>query len=164
VFNLAVVVRTVGAAWERIPDDLEHAAATLGASPLRAFSTVTLPLLRPAIAAAAAIVFLFTFTSFGVIRVLGTADRSTIEVEVWRRATQLGDIGGAAVLSLLQLGALGVMVAWTMRQQRRHTHRFVTARDDRRRRPHGRERIAVAAAVGTTAAIVLAPLVALVER
>ena len=39
--------------------------------------------------------FLFTFTSFGVVRVLGTADRTTIEVEVWRRATQLGDIGGA---------------------------------------------------------------------
>ncbi len=163
-FNLAVVVRTVGAAWERIPVDLEHAGATLGASRRSTFRVVTLPLLRSSIAAAAAIVFLFTFTSFGVIRVLGTANRTTIEVEVWRRATQLGDIGGAAVLSVIQLVTLGLMVAWSARQQRRHTHRFVTSRADRRRRPIGRERIWVATAVGITAAIVVAPLVALVER
>ena len=49
--------------------------------------------------------FLFTFTSFGVVRVLGGAGRATIEVEVWRRATQLGDIGGAATLTVLQLAA-----------------------------------------------------------
>lgn len=163
-FNLAVVVRAVGAAWERIPLDLEHAAATLGAGRFATFRTVTLPLLRSSIAAAAAIVFLFTFTSFGVIRVLGTANRTTLEVEVWRRATQLGDIGGAAVLSIVQLLTLAVVVAWTARQQRRHAHRFVTARDDRRRRPAGRERFPVAAAVGVTTVIVIAPLVALVER
>lgn len=163
-FNLAVVVRTVGAAWERIPRDLEHAGATLGGGRFTTFRTVTLPLLRSAIAAAAAIVFLFTFTSFGVIRVLGTANRTTVEVEVWRRATQLGDIGGAAVLSIIQLLTLAIVVAGTARQQRRHTHRFVTSRDDRRRRPVGRERATVAAAVGVTTVIVAAPLVALVER
>ena len=53
VFNLAVVVRTVGAVWEHLPPDLEAAAATLGASPWRAFREITLPLLRPAILAAA---------------------------------------------------------------------------------------------------------------
>ena len=164
VFNLAVVVRTVGAAWERIPADLEAAAATLGAAPWRSFVRVTLPLLRSAIAAAAAIVFLFTFTSFGVIRVLGTANRTTIEVEVWRRATQLGDIGGAATLALVQLGVLAVLVTWTSRQQRHHTHRFVIARDAVRRRPVGRERVGVAAAALGTAVLVAAPLVALVER
>jgi thiamine transport system permease protein len=163
-FNLAVVVRTVGAAWERIPLDLEAAGSTLGAGPITGFRTITLPLLRSAIWAAAAIVFLFTFTSFGVIRVLGTAGRTTIEVEVWRRATQLGDVGGAAVLSVLQLVALGLMVAWTMREQRRHSHRFVRARADRRRRPVGRQRIAVASAVALTTAIVATPLVALVHR
>ena len=66
VFNLAVVVRTVGASWSQLPDDLDHAAATLGAGPWPTFRHVTLPLIRPAVVAAAAIVFLFTFTSFGV--------------------------------------------------------------------------------------------------
>ena len=164
VFNLAVVVRTVGAAWERIPADLDDAAATLGAGAWRTFRAVTLPLLRSSIAAAAAIVFLFTFTSFGVIRVLGTADRTTLEVEVWRRATQLGDIGGAATLAIIQLIALGLLVAWTSRQQRHHTHRFVIARGAVRRRPLGRERLGVATATVITAIVVAAPLVALVER
>ena len=107
VFNLAVVVRTVGAVWEHLPPDLEAAAATLGASPWRAFREVTLPLLRPAILAAGSIVFVFTFTSFGVIRVLGDAGTSTIEVEIWRQATQLGDLGTAATLAVLQLVAVG---------------------------------------------------------
>jgi thiamine transport system permease protein len=115
VFNLAVVVRTVGAVWQQLPVELEHAAATLGANPSRIFRRVTLPLIRSSLAAAAAIVFLFTFTSFGVIRVLGTVEQTTLEVEVWRRATQLGDIGGAAVLSLVQLAVLALGVAWGTR-------------------------------------------------
>lgn len=163
-FNLAVVVRTVGAAWERIPDDLEHAARSLGATTPHVFWRVTLPLLRSAIAAAVAIVFLFTFTSFGVIRVLGTANRATLEVEVWRRATQLGDIGGAATLAVLQLLVLAVLVAWTARQQRRHSHRFAASGRRGRPRPVGRQRLAVAAASAITTLIVAAPLVALVER
>ena len=163
-FNLAVVVRTVGATWEQLPVDLEHAAATLGAGPFRTFRTVTLPLLRSSIAAAAAIVFLFTFTSFGVIRVLGAADRATLEVEVWRRATQLGDIGGAATLTIIQLAALGLIVAWTATQQRRHAQTFHGHGDSRRALPRGRQATLVALAVGGAGLIVAAPLVALVER
>ena len=114
MFNLAVVVRTVGAVWQHLPPDLEAAAATLGASPWRAFREITLPLLWPAILAASAIVFVFTFTSFGVIRVLGDAGTSTIEVEIWRRATQLGDIGTAATLAVAQLVLIGAVVGWSL--------------------------------------------------
>ncbi|HEU5112981.1 MAG TPA: ABC transporter permease subunit, partial [Acidimicrobiia bacterium] len=56
-FNIAVVVRTVGALWSRIDPDLHDAGRVLGAGEWKVFRTVTLPLLRPAIAAAAAIVF-----------------------------------------------------------------------------------------------------------
>ena len=49
-FNVAVVVRVVGALWEHLPTDLEAAAATLGAAPWRVVPAITLPLLRPAIA------------------------------------------------------------------------------------------------------------------
>ena len=164
VFNLAVVVRTVGAVWEQLPPDLEHAAATLGAGPWGVFRHVTLPLLRPPLAAAAAIVFLFTFTSFGVIRVLGTASTSTIEVEVWRRATQLGDIGGAAVLSVLQLAVLAGLVAWSARSQRRNANEIELQGPARRLRPTGRQRRWVALSVGVAFAVVTVPLIALVER
>ena len=71
LFNLAVVVRTVGAVLSTLPRDREAAAATLGASPRRVFREITLPAILPAIGAAAAIVFVFTFTSFGVVRILG---------------------------------------------------------------------------------------------
>ena len=121
VFNLAVVVRTVGPFWEQLPADMERAASTLGASPWTVFTSITLPLIRPALAAATSIVFVFTFTSFGVIRVLGASGTRTIEVEVWRRATQLGDLPGAAALSMLQLAVLAVVVAWATRAQRRHS-------------------------------------------
>ncbi|MEZ4837152.1 MAG: ABC transporter permease subunit [Caldilineaceae bacterium] len=45
----------------------------LGASPWRRFVLVTLPLLLPSVAAAGLLVFLFCFTSFGVILILGGA-------------------------------------------------------------------------------------------
>ncbi|MGI9054059.1 MAG: ABC transporter permease [Ilumatobacteraceae bacterium] len=164
-FNLAVVVRTVGAVWHHLPAELEAAAATLGASPWRTWRHVTLPLVGPAILAAAAIVFVFTFTSFGVVRVLGDAGTSTIEVEVWRRATQLGDIGGAATLSVLQLVAVGAIVGWSSWQQRRHSRALALRPLARRVRPRrGRQRWLVALTALATAAVVVAPLGALVTR
>ena len=165
LFNLAVVVRTVGAVWDHLPTDLEAAAATLGATPWRTFREVTLPLLRPAILAAASIIFVFTFTSYGVIRVLGDVGTTTIEVEIWRRATQLGDIGTAATLAVLQLLAIAAAVAWAARQQRRHSRPLDLRATTRRRIPRpGRQRRFVGAVAATTAVAVAAPLVALVER
>ena len=139
-FNLAVVVRTVGAVWQHLPEDMEAAAATLGASPARVAWEITIPLLRPALVAAAAIVFGFTFTSYGVIRVLGDAGTSTIEVEIWRRATQLGDLSGAAVLAVAQLVIVAVVVGWTDRQQRRHSRALALRPRAERRRPSHPER------------------------
>jgi thiamine transport system permease protein len=165
VFNLAVVVRTVGTLWESMGTDLEAAAATLGASAPRRFVEITLPLLRPAITAAATIVFVFTFTSFGVIRILGAAGTRTIEVEVWRRATQLGDVGGAAVLTLLQLVLLAAAVAWAAARQRHHSRALDLRAAGSRRAPRpGRERRLVVAVVGTTLLVAGAPLVAMVLR
>src|SRR4029079_7138021 len=66
-FNVAVVVRVVGGLWANLDPARDEAARVLGASRARAFATVTLPLLAPAIVAASSIVFLFTFSSFGVV-------------------------------------------------------------------------------------------------
>ncbi len=165
VFNLAVVVRTVGTSWAVIPPDLEHAGRTLGASSWQTFRLITLPVLRPALAAAAAIVFLFTFTSFGVVRVLGNGTQTTIEVEIWRRATQLGDIPGAATLTIVQLLALAGVVAWSSRIQRQTAATLQPAgRYHDIERPTGRTRWYVAAAALFAALIVAVPLAALVER
>ncbi len=162
VFNLAVVVRTVGAVWEHLPTDMEGAASTLGAPPFVVFREITLPLIRPAVTAAAAIVFLFTFTSFGVIRILGAPGTRTIEVEVWRRATQLGQVDQAAVLALVQLVVLAAVAVWSSVAGRRHSRSLELRPLSRPRRARTRtERRIVAAVAGVTAVVASAPLLAL---
>ena len=152
VFNLAVVVRTVAAA--PVPVGVEEAARTLGASRSQVALRVTLPLLAPALWAASAVVFLFSFTSFGVVRVLGDLSTSTIEVEVWRRAIRLGDVEAAAVLSVVQVVVLGLVLVWTSARQRSMRARVpVDAVPARRRR--------VLVPVMAVSALVAAPLVAL---
>jgi thiamine transport system permease protein len=116
-FNYAVVVRTVGAMWRHLDPRLEDAARVLGASRWRTIREVTLPLLAPAVIASASIVFLFTFTSFGVVLLLGGPQHPTIEVEIFRRTTQVLDLRGAAALALVQLVAMVALLAWWSKGQ-----------------------------------------------
>jgi thiamine transport system permease protein len=155
-----VVVRVVGTVWAQLPDDLVAVARTLGATPWQATRSVTLPLLRPAITAAATITFLFTFTSFGVVQILGGPSHPTIEVEIARRATQLGDITGAAALSLLQLVFLVGLVVMSTRLQR-HTVPLALRRGKRPAPRSNRHRVGVRCGAACTAAFVLVPLIAL---
>ncbi len=116
-YNFAVVVRTVGGLWAHLDPKLVEAARVLGASPWRAFRTVTLPLLRPALAAAGSIVFLFSFTSFGVVLILGGARFATLEVEIYRQTTSFLDLGAAAALAMLQLvGVTAILLAYSRYQ------------------------------------------------
>ena len=135
-YNYAVVVRTVGTVWERIDPRLEEAARSLGAGPWQMFREVTLPLLRPAILAAGSLVFLFTFTSFGVILILGDFTQATLEVEIYQRAIALLDLPVAAALSLLQLIMVGAIILFQSHWQQRRTVALpVRAREETARRP-----------------------------
>ncbi|MFM2077005.1 MAG: hypothetical protein RJA49_895 [Actinomycetota bacterium] len=162
-FNVAVMVRLVGAMWAVLPTDLTAAARTLGASPAQLLRHVVLPLLRPALWAAASVVFLFTFTSFGVAKLLGGATHPTIEVEIARRATQLGDLDGAAVLACLQLLVLGVVVWWSARWQRRAAHAFAGGRSTRQARSRAERRL-VAGVMGVTIIAMVTPVVFMIAR
>ena len=121
-FNYAVVVRTVGGMWERLDPRPEQAARSLGASPARAFRTVTLPALTPAITSAASLVFLFCATAFGTVLVLGGMRFGTVETEIWIQTTQFLDLRAAAVLSVVQVvvvaGALAVAARARSRRER----------------------------------------------
>lgn len=123
-FNYAVVVRIVGSFWELLDPRLEEAARALGANRVQAFLTVTLPLLLPSIAAAASIVFLFTFTSFGVVLILGGFSYATIEVAVWREATINLDLAASAALALVQMAGVATALWAYTRLQRRHARRL----------------------------------------
>lgn len=163
-FNLAVFVRVVGAALDGLDPALEDAARTLGVGPLGAARRVLLPAVAPAIRSAAVVVFLFCLTSFGVIVVLGGGRVSTIEVEIWTRATRQFDLSGAAVLAGLQVAAVMATLALHSRISRRVVRATRTARSWARRPSGWGERAQVGGAVGVVGLITLVPLAALVER
>ncbi len=102
-YNTIIVIRVVGAAWVSLDPRLAQAARSLGASPAQVFLQVTLPLLRPSILAASLLIFLFDFTSYGVILLLGGPQFSTLEVEIYVQAMHMLNLPAAALLSLVQL-------------------------------------------------------------
>jgi thiamine transport system permease protein len=165
-FNVAVVVRVVGTFWARLDPRATEAAATLGAPPWRRFREVTLPLLAPALAAAAAIVFLFCFTSFGVVVILGGPRYATLEAEIYNEAVRVFDLHAAAVLSIVQLVCVGLAVAAAMRVESSLTVRgqLRPERDVLRRPQTVRERAVIVASLGGLAIFLGLPLGALVER
>ncbi|GEK23558.1 ABC transporter permease [Cellulomonas xylanilytica] len=176
-FNYAVVVRAVGGLWERLDPRAEQAARALGASPWRAFRTVTLPALTPAIASAASLAFLFCATAFGTVLVLGGLRFGTIETEIWIQTTQFLDLRAAAVLSVVQLVVVAgtLIVAGRARSRRERalglTLPAASVRPLRRRRPagmppgdgHALTLVATAVTAGVVLLLAL-PLVNLVVR
>ncbi|MFI0040666.1 ABC transporter permease [Streptomyces mutabilis] len=165
-FNYAVVVRTVGGLWAQLDPRQEEAARMLGASRLAAWRQVTLPALAPAVAAAALMVFLFTFTSFGVVQILGGPAFSTLEVEIYRQTSQVFDLSTAAVLTLVQFAAVAAVLAvhaWTVR--RRETALRLVDAATTARRPRGTgQRMLLAGVLVTVAGLILLPLAVLVQR
>ena len=165
-FNVAVVVRVVGTFWATLDPRVSEAAAVLGASPQRRFREVTLPLLAPALSAAAAIVFLFSFTSFGVVLILGGPRYATLEAEIYNQAVRTFDLRAAAVLSLVQLACVALAVAVTTRVERGLAVSGQTrAERDALRRPQTRsERTLIAVSLGALGVFLGLPLAVLVER
>ena len=164
-FNYAVVVRTVGGLWAHLDPALEDAARTLGASRWRAFRSVTWPLLRPAVWSAAAIVFLFCFTSFGVILVLGGQSHTTLEVAIERATLDRLDLGTASVLAILQLvTVLALLAVFTVTSRRRAVQQRLLSAGDAARRPRGLERLFLAGNLTVMALLLGVPMAVLVER
>jgi thiamine transport system permease protein len=165
-FNVAVVVRIVGTYWASLDPRIGEAAATLGAAPLTRFREVTLPLLAPALAAAAAIVFLFCFTSFGIVLILGGPRYATIEAEIYDQAVRLFDLRAAAVLSLVQLACVlaAVWVATRLESRLVFVAPLRPEVDTLRRMRTAGDRTAVALGLGVLALFIGVPLGVLVER
>jgi thiamine transport system permease protein len=165
-FNVAVVVRVVGTFWSDLDPHVFEAAATLGAGPRRRFREVTLPLLAPALAAAAAITFLFCFTSFGIVLILGGPRYSTLEAEIYNQAVRLFDLRAAAVLSLVQLAFVALTVWVTTRLEARlAVAGQLRAERDTLRAPRTLgERLFVVGSLGGLAIFLAGPILVLVER
>ena len=120
-YNAPIVARFVSAAWERVPRKYTESASSLGASKLRQFIDIELPLLLPSILSGTLIAFIFSFLSFPVVLALGGSRFATIEVEIYLKA--LGgfiDYSGAAALALITLLISLFFVFVFLRVERSH--------------------------------------------
>lgn len=165
-FNTALVVRLVGDSWAQLHPRVIETAAVLGAGPMRRWRAVTMPLLSRPIFAAALLVFLFDFTSFGVVLLLGAGRYATLEVEIYLQTVTLFDLRAAAVLSLLQLLLTALVTAAYSNAAARYgaTPRLGRAAAYERPPEAARERWLVAVTVGALLVWLVVPLAALALR
>jgi len=165
-YNTTIVLRMVGDFWAHLDPRLQSAARTLGASPWQTARRVTLPLLLPAILAAALLVFIFDFSSFGVILILGGPAFITLEVEIFYQTTSLFNLPLAAALSVIQLVCnLALTIAYTRLSNRISRPLTLRARRGIQRPLRGlKQRLTAGAVIILIFSLLLTPLAALAVR
>lgn len=165
-YNTTIIIRVVSNAWAQQNIRLQHAAKVLGATPWQTFREVTLPLLRPSILASVLLVFLFNFTSFGVVLMLGGPQFATLEVEIYTQALHLLNLPVASVLSILQL-ICTLLITITHNKLAGQQSMVITPRSQllgTRRPKKGFERFVVILLVITLFSLLISPLAALALR
>jgi thiamine transport system permease protein len=163
-YNVAVVIRVVGGFLTNLSPHLEEAAANLGANRWQVARSVLLPLALPAVGAAAALTFLFTFSSFGVMLILGGARFATLEVEIYRQATQMLRLDVAASLAVIQM-AITLLTGWASARLEADVALEAQSIGQPRRRPSTpAERALVWGSLAFIVLVLLAPMATLVMR
>ncbi|WP_138466173.1 iron ABC transporter permease [Poseidonocella sp. HB161398] len=110
--HMPLVFLVVLAALRALPRDLAEAARIAGARPAMLLRRIVLPLLAPALIAAAALAFVSALGNFGIQALLGIPARYiTLPVLIWQRLASFGPsvLSDVAVLAAL-LGAVAVAV------------------------------------------------------
>ncbi len=102
-YNTTIVLRLVGDFWSHMDPRITQAAGVLGATRWQILKRITMPMILPAITTAAMLIFIFDFTSFGVILILGGPKYATLEVEIFNQAIALFNLPIAGALSVIQL-------------------------------------------------------------
>jgi len=162
VFNVAIVVRIVGPQWLLLDKAMEDTAADLGAGRVRTFLYVVVPHIRESLRNAAAIIFLYCFTSFAVIAILGDISHRTIESEIFTQAIRLGDTRTATSLAVVQAVVVLLVLRWgnpASREPRTATQTIQMLTTSRT--PFG---LALFFSVAVPALVVVSPLVAVIIR
>ncbi|ANQ53023.1 ABC transporter permease [Thermosipho sp. 1074] len=108
-YNFPLFIRIVGETWEKIDASLVEAAKIDGAKQHRIFWKVELPILTPSILKAFLLTYVYTFTSFSVVLILGGIKYSTIEVSIYMYTKILFDFKSALSLSFFQILFISVV-------------------------------------------------------
>jgi putative spermidine/putrescine transport system permease protein len=119
---LPFTVMTLYPSLSQLAPEVVEAARTLGASPLRAFCTVVIPMTRRPLLAAFVISTVLTLGAYVSPLVLGRPQSWTLAVLIGNAALAGHDIPRAAAMSVLLLSAvalLGAGTAWLARQRPR---------------------------------------------
>jgi iron(III) transport system permease protein len=144
----------VAAALEGLDPSWEESARALGDGPARVFRRVTLPLLRPAIAAGSLLVALYVLSDFGAVSILRFDSFTRVIYQSYRASF---DRTPAAILGcLLLVFTIAVVVA---EGRTRGTGRYHSVGRGARRRPGpvrlGRARLPLLAVPAAVAALAL---------
>jgi thiamine transport system permease protein len=165
-YNTTIILRLVGDFWSHLDPRINQAAVVLGANQFQTFRRITLPVLSPAISAAALLVFIFNFTSFGVILILGGPKFATLEVEIYYQTISLFNLPLAAVLAIIQLACTLVLTIIYTRlnsrisrpiqlRSRRYTQKRITS---------WKSRLFAGVVIFVIFALLITPLLALAAR
>ena len=102
-FNFPLVIRLAGDGLAGVRRSYAPAAASLGSSQVMTVFRVILPLCLPSIMSAAMLAFLYSFTSFAVVLVLGGGPASTtLPVEIYRHARIFLNYHNAGALAIVE--------------------------------------------------------------
>lgn len=162
-FNISLIARQVGGLWQMLDPRTVEAARSLGASRARAFCTITLPALTPAIGASAGLVFLYCSTAYSLVRTLGTPGVGTLETEVFRQTQTFLDLRTAAVFSALQVFFVLASV-WLTQRLSHHTITALRMHQPRRQKLSRADWLPLSITLFAVVAVILWPMVTLVER
>jgi putative spermidine/putrescine transport system permease protein len=108
--TLPVMVVMLAAALAHIDPAYERAASSLGASPMRAFLTVTLPLSTPGILAGVTTAFAWTFSAFATPQLIGGGRVNMVSNLVYQLGFASFNFPFAAALSLAGLAMTFVLL------------------------------------------------------
>jgi iron(III) transport system permease protein len=117
-------VRATSSVLRQIKPSIEEAAISLGASPAKAFLTVTVPLMLPGIIAGAMMSFITAINELSSTLLLYTARTTTMPVKVYSAVLD-GEFGIAAALSTLLLVSSGLCVYGVLRFSQSKESAFV---------------------------------------
>jgi iron(III) transport system permease protein len=118
VLFLPTAVGAVRASLLQVSPSMEHAARSLGRSPLQVLTSVTLPLVRPGILSGAALVFLLTMKELPATLILSPIGFNTLATSIWSAASEAFFARAAAPALLLILASSLPLAFLTLREQR----------------------------------------------
>ncbi|WP_161484640.1 ABC transporter permease [Kosmotoga arenicorallina] len=101
-YNSPITVRIVGNALKNLPAEIIEAGKVDGASKIKLFWSLEMPLIVPAVLSSLILTFSYCFTSFAVVLILGGSQYATLEVAIYMYLKLLARPEVAMGLALIQ--------------------------------------------------------------